>query len=60
MNTSEVFVGIDVSKATLSVGMLPPQPFGTIPNEEAACRGLGGTPQGVFTDLDRARSHRWP
>lgn len=40
MNTSEVFVGIDVSKATLDVGMLPPQPFGTIPNEEAACQGL--------------------
>lgn len=40
MNTFEVFVGIDVSKATLDVGMLPPQPFGTIPNEEAACQDL--------------------
>lgn len=40
MNTFEVFVGIDVSKATLDVGMLPPQPFGTIPNEEAACQEL--------------------
>ena len=40
MNTSEVFVGIDVSKATLDVGVLPPEPFGTIPNDEAGCRGL--------------------
>ena len=40
MNTSEVFVGIDVSKATLDVGVLPPEPFRTIPNDEAGCRGL--------------------
>lgn len=40
MNTPEVFVGIDVSKATLDVGMLPPEPFGTIPNDAAGCRGL--------------------
>lgn len=40
MNTSEVFVGIDVSKATLDVGVLPPKSFETVPNDEAGCRGL--------------------
>jgi transposase len=40
MKTSEVFVGIDVSKAALDVGVLPLAQFWTTPNDEAGCRGL--------------------
>jgi transposase len=40
METSEVFVGIDVSKAGLDVGVLPLAQFWTTPNDEAGCRSL--------------------
>lgn len=40
MKTSEVFVGIDVSKAALDVGVLPLAQFWTAPNDEAGCRSL--------------------
>jgi transposase len=40
MKTSEAFVGIDVSKAALDVGVLSPEQFWTIPNDEAGCRSL--------------------
>lgn len=40
MKTSEVFVGIDVSKAGLDVGVLPAEQFWTAANDEAGCRDL--------------------
>ena len=40
MKASEVFVGIDVSKAGLDVGVLPREQFWTTPNDEEGCRGL--------------------
>lgn len=39
MKTSEVFVGIDVSKTELEVGVLPAEQFWTAPNDDA---GRGG------------------
>lgn len=40
MKTSEVFVGIDISKAALDVGVLAPEQAWTAPNDEAGCRSL--------------------
>lgn len=40
MKTSEVFVGIDVSQASLDVGVLPSEQFWTAANDEAGWRDL--------------------
>ena len=40
MKTSEVFVGIDVSKAPLAIGVLPAEQCWTTPNNEDGHRGL--------------------
>lgn len=40
MKTSDVFIGIDVSKAGLDVGVLPQEQFWTTANDEEGCRGL--------------------
>jgi transposase len=39
-NVNECFVGIDVSKAELEIGVLPAQPGWTVPNDEAGRQAL--------------------
>ncbi len=51
MKTSDVFVGIDVSKAALDVGVLPLAQFWTAPNDEAGCRGLAERLQALSPTL---------